>query len=112
MTYAPTTTTKEAKLLRTLAADGATLVDAANAMDWDFQRVQYWEQRLDIRFKRGRRPAAVPPADEAKLRKFANAGLTINDTADRMGWNPRKVWYWESRLGLQFVREKQRKAKT
>ena len=109
MTYAPTTTTREAKTLHELAANGATLVGAADAMGWDFQRIQYWERRLGLHFKRGGRPLAIHTQDATKLRKLADAGLSLDMAAERMEWDRDKIRYWEKRLGLQFTRMRQRK---
>src|SRR5690242_12306881 len=93
----------EVKKLQQLAHDGVLLYDVADAMGWEFQRVQYWEKRLALRFKRGRRPA-IDIQDATKLQKLAASGLSLYAAAERMGWDWRKVWRWEKRLGLQFKR--------
>lgn len=46
------TTNKQLTELRALESSGATLNEAADAMCWSAQRVQYWEKKLGLRFER------------------------------------------------------------
>lgn len=99
------TTNHDIKKLRDMAAEGALLLSAADAMLWDFRRVQYWEKRLGIKFQRANSTrAALPERMAEQLRSCADIGMTLDETALRMGWGRDKVWYWEQKLGLQFRR--------
>ena len=99
------TTNHDIKKLRDMAAEGALLLGAADAMLWDFRRVQYWEKRLGIKFQRANSTrAALPERTAEQLKSYADIGMTLDETALRMGWGRDKVWYWEQKLGLQFRR--------
>lgn len=99
----PNTTTQEIKKLQKLVSEGATLLSVADAMGWPFQRVQYWEKRLGIRFQRGGRPV-LSIKDKAKLRRCAERGMSLDTAALNMNWDRDKVRYWEKRLYIHFVR--------
>ena len=100
---APNATNQQVKKLRKLADEGLTLYEAAEAMLWPFQRIQYWEKRLNVRFARGRR-RVLTEREIGKLRECAQKGLSLDGTAARMRWGRNKVWYWEKRLDIEFTR--------
>jgi len=104
---ASNTTNKEADKLRGLAESGTLLYDAADAMCWPFQRVQYWEKRLNIRFKRGVR-RTITQREEAKFRRLAAQGITLSRAALEMHWGTQKVQYYEREFGVVFRRVKPR----
>jgi len=106
------TTNQQVKAIQAMAANGTTLLRAADALLWDFRRLQYWEKRLGIRFQRSNSTrAALPDKDVSRLKNCAASHMTLNETADYMGWGRDKVWYWEQKLGLQFRRVRTMKAK-
>ena len=106
MTYEAATTTLELRKLRALSESGLSLMAAADEMEWGFNRVQYWEQKLGICFKRGIRRYPISNRQLERLKKCAEAGMPINETAELMGWPYRRVWRYAQRLGLQFRRLK------
>lgn len=105
----PNATNHQIKALQKLASDGAKLMEAAEAMGWDFRRVQYWEKRLAIRFQRGRRKV-ISAHEEARFRNLVDQGRSVYAIATDMRWHHQKVIYWEKSLGLK-VRGVNRKHK-
>ena len=109
MKAAPTTN-QQVKAIQAMAANGTTLLRAADALLWDFRRLQYWEKRLGIRFQRANSTrAALPEKDVSRLKNCAASHMTLNETAEHMGWGRDKVWYWEQKLGLKFHRVRRMK---
>ncbi len=99
------TTNHHIKKLQAMAAEGALLLGAANAMSWDIRRIQYWEKRLDIKFQRTRSTrAALPEGTAEKFRACADSGMTLDETKLLMGWGREKTEFWERKLGLRFRR--------
>lgn len=89
-----------------MAAAGVALMDAARAMDWKYQRVQQWELRSGLKFKRGVKKQIISEKQERALRSLAAKGCSLSEAARELRWSSNRVWGWEKRLGLQFRRVK------
>jgi hypothetical protein len=92
-----------------LAAQGATTREAADALLWDFQRVQQWEQKLGIRLRRVQ-PRRDLSQENAQLRELARAGMTLKEAALASGLSYLTVCNRERSLGLNFKRSRNRSA--
>jgi hypothetical protein len=75
---------------------------------WDYQRVQQWEQKLGIRFRR--HPRRDLSQENARLCELARAGMTLKEAALASGLSYLTVCNRERSLGLNFKRSRNRSA--